>query len=192
MEIFCRQQKPFVPSTCSQRGANDKHPPRRGPGAGGCFYRGRKSTTFKTPFFKLPFCSLKGKSLPRSPSEWNQDSLKLSTSRPPPQLTTTKVDELPVSNLAPSQHLALWCSRGDQPRMNSAGENVQGGWEPGSQGQNTPSLPRRRAPQLSQPQNPSSALSPPLLSWQGVFCCYPAPPFLIPAQCLLQAFRRLL
>ena len=90
------------------------------------------------------------------------------------------MDELPVSNLAPSQHLALWCSRGDQPRMNSAGENVQGGWEPGSQGQNTPSLPRRRAPQLSQPQNPSSALSPPLLSWQGVFCCYPAPPFLIP------------
>lgn len=37
LEIFCRQQKPFVPSTCSQRGANDKHPPRRGPGAGVAF-----------------------------------------------------------------------------------------------------------------------------------------------------------
>ena len=107
-----------------------------------CFGKGQNSPTFKNLFLKLPSCSLKNQSLQSS----LQNGIKTPLSFPSPILplcfNITKVDKLPVSNLAPPQHLALLPLNEDQPKLNSAGENVQKGWDPGSQGQSKPSLLR--------------------------------------------------
>lgn len=88
---------------------------------------------------------------------------------------STKVDELAVCNLAPPQHLALLPLSEDQPRMNSARDNVQRGREPGSWDRTTPPSGGDGLHSCPRPQNPAATVrrlalpSPPLHSWQGVF-----------------------
>lgn len=147
-----------------------------------CFGRGRKFPTFKKPFLSYHLVPWKASSSTHHRQSGIKTPLSFLSHISSLSVNITKVDELPVSNLAPPQHLALPQRLAllplseDQPRMSSAGENVQGAWEPGSQRQNKLSLPRWWAPQLSQASEPCSASqeagsapSPPLHSWQGVF-----------------------
>lgn len=151
-----------------------------------------KIPTFKKLFLKPPSCSLKSQSLQSSLQNGIKAPLSLPSHTLPLSFNITKVDKLPVSNLAPPQHLAPLPLNEDQPRMNSAGENVQKGGSQKARAEQTlppEAMGSTAVPGLWTLQCQSGGwlcLSPPLHSWQGVFLLlFPLLLSWFQAQCLL-------
>lgn len=156
-----------------------------------CFGRGRKSPTFKKPFFKPPSCSLKCQFLHSSSSEWIQLEAFYLTLSPWAFISQRWMNFQAVTWLHPSTWLScLWVRTSQEWTQletmcrEGGSQQARDGTNPPSGGDGLHSCPR--------PQNPAvtvrrlALLSPPLHSWQGVFLLlFPLLLSWFRAQCLL-------